>query len=1275
MLQSGSPTRRRSGLPQARRHTILSLAFLLVTRAAGATFAEAQCPCSVFSESTTPANPSHPDPNAVEVGMKFRVTAPGTVTGIRFYKGAGNTGEHVGNLWRADGRLLARATFTGETETGWQQAALASPVQVDLSTTYVVSYFAPNGGYAAENDYFVAEGVTSGPLVAPASADVDGNGVYEYSGQSTFPASTFRATNYWVDVVFESAAGHEQRGAPVLSITSPGNPFTTYASEILRAEGLNGFASADIGAVTAALLTRHDVVILGEMPLSDGQVAMFSDWVAAGGKLLASRPDKKLAPLLGLVDTGLTLADGYILVDTQSGPGVGIVGQTMQYHGVADLYVLDGAQAIASLYSNATTSADSPAVTWRDVGTNGGRAAAFMFDIARSVVYTRQGNPAWAGQERDGIPAIRPNDLFFPDYVNLDKVAIPQADEQQRLLANVIITMNVDTRPIPRFWYLPDGFKAAIVHTLDDHGTAVGAKETFDKLVAASASGCVAEDWTCLRGTAWVYTGIPMTDPQAAAYVSQGFEMGAHAQNGCTVDFTSFQDLDAAYKSDLQQFRLAYPSLPPQATSRFHCIVWSDWATQAKVQLANGIRLSLDYYYWPGSWILGRAGLFTGSGLPMRFADTDGTTIDVYQGVSQLVNENELAYPAATLALLDRALGPEGFYGMFGTHDDYRNTTFLDSIISAAQSRNVPVISAAQALTWLDGRNASQFENVSRSGNVTSFMVSAAAGARNIQAMLPFYTTTSSLSALTRDGAPVSFTTRAMKGIIYAFFPALSGSYLATYAGPPALPPPGGALSLWPATATPSVASASDAAAVELGVKFRADVDGRIAGIRFYKGPGNTGTHVGTLWSESGAALASATFASETAAGWQEVRFPAPVSIAAGQTHVASYFAPNGGYAFDANFFVSEIVSGPLRALASDSSGGNGVYKYGGGFPNQTYNRSSYWVDVLFEQATQVPSSYTIWPSAAVPSVASYPDPAAVELGVKFRADRAGLIAGIRFYKGAGNTGTHVGSLWSAGGTSLASATFASETATGWQEVRFASPVSVAAGTTYVASYYAPNGGYAVDANGFGAEVVAPPLRALASSASGGNGVFTYGGGFPNGSFNGSNYWVDVIFEDLTPASYSLWPSTTLPSVPSFADNNAVELGVRFQADTAGEVAGIRFYKGPSNTGVHVARLWSASGTLLGSATFSNETATGWQEVLFSPPVPIVAGQTYVASYFAPNGGYASDANYFGSDIVSGPLRALASGPSGGNGVYTYGGGFPDGTFNSTNYWVDVVFR
>ena len=69
--------------------------------------------------------------------------------------------------------------------------------------------------------------------------------------------------------------------------------------------------------------------------------------------------------------------------------------------------------------------------------------------------------------------------------------------------------------------------------------------------------------------------------------------------------------------------------------------------------------------------------------------------------------------------------------------------------------------------------------------------------------------------------------------------------------------------------------------------------------------------------------------------------------------------------------------------------------------------------------------------------------------------------------------------------------------------------------------------------------------------------------------------------------------------------------------------------------------------------TFTNETATGWQQANFSTPVPITAGTVYVASYLAPNGRYAGDSGYFNSTGVDNPpLHALRSGQNGGNGVY-----------------------
>jgi hypothetical protein len=159
-------------------------------------------------------------------------------------------------------------------------------------------------------------------------------------------------------------------------------------------------------------------------------------------------------------------------------------------------------------------------------------------------------------------------------------------------------------------------------------------------------------------------------------------------------------------------------------------------------------------------------------------------------------------------------------------------------------------------------------------------------------------------------------------------------------------------------------------------------------------------------------------------------------------------------------------------------------------------------------------------------------------------------------------------------------------------------------------------------------------------------------------------------------ASVSIWPSTATPAVIEDADTGAVELGVKFRSDVAGNVTGIRFYKGPNNTGTHIGNLWSSTGANLGTVTFTGETASGWQQQSFAAPVAITANTTYVASYFAPVGRYSATNNGLASAVDNAPLHALASGASGGNGVYKYSATstFPDQTFQATNYWVDVVF-
>ena len=577
-------------------------------------------------------------------------------------------------------------------------------------------------------------------------------------------------------------------GGPVLVISKSTNPFTRYAGEILLAEGLNHYAIREIGTLNATILADYDVAILGEMTLTTTQVSLLSDWVDDGGNLIALRPDPQLASLLGITAASGTLAEGYLLVDDSAAPGQGIVDETIQYHGTADLYTLNGATAVATLYSDATTATSNPAVTLRSVGSAGGQAAAFTYDLARSVIYTRQGNPAWAGQERDGVTPRRSNDLFFgdaasdpqPDWIDLDKVAIPQADEQQRLLANLILAMAADRKPLPRFWYFPRGEKAVVLMTGDDHGNN-GTEGRFEAYQLASPTGCSVADWECVRGTSYIFPNTPITSVDAEAFEADGFEIAVHVNTSCA-DWTT-SSLQSFYTSQIASFSTNFPTLDAPATNRTHCIAWSDWATQAKVEKQQGIRLDTNYYYWPPGWVNDRPGFMTGSGIPMRFADLDGTRIDTYQAATQMTDESDQSYPFTIDTLLDNALGTEGYYGVMtaNMHTDSASHSGSAAIVDSAQTRDVPIVTARQMLTWLDGRNSSKFESITWSSNTLAFTVTAAAGSNGLRGMIPATTSAGTLTSLTVGGNPVTFTTETIKGISYAVFPASTGSWVATY--------------------------------------------------------------------------------------------------------------------------------------------------------------------------------------------------------------------------------------------------------------------------------------------------------------------------------------------------------------------------------------------------------------------------------------------------------------------------------------------------------------
>ncbi len=171
---------------------------------------------SLWGPDVTPTVIDSGDANAVELGVQFSSATAGFIDGVRFYKSAANTGTHIGSLWAADGTLLAQATFTGETGSGWQQVTFSTPVAITAGTTYVAGYHTDTGHYSFDAGYFSNNSYLDPPLSAPGGNPAQPNGLFSYSSTPTFPTGTFNGSNYWVDVVYAPAP------VPVsLTVTAP----------------------------------------------------------------------------------------------------------------------------------------------------------------------------------------------------------------------------------------------------------------------------------------------------------------------------------------------------------------------------------------------------------------------------------------------------------------------------------------------------------------------------------------------------------------------------------------------------------------------------------------------------------------------------------------------------------------------------------------------------------------------------------------------------------------------------------------------------------------------------------------------------------------------------------------------------------------------------------------------------------------------------------------------------------------------------------------------
>jgi hypothetical protein len=436
--------------------------------------------------------------------------------------------------------------------------------------------------------------------------------------------------------------------------------------------------------------------------------------------------------------------------------------------------------------------------------------------------------------------------------------------------------------------------------------------------------------------------------------------------------------------------------------------------------------------------------------------------------------------------------------------------------------------------------------------------------------------------------------------------------------------PLGPSASLWSLATAPTAADSGDSQAIELGVKFTTTSSGFITGMRYYKSAANAGTHTGSLWSASGQLLATATFTGEGSSGWQQVMFSSPVAVTAGATYVAGYHTNAGHYAVNRSYFNSSYSSNSMIVPV-----GGGIYQYGasGNMPSKSYQGSNYWVDVVFSATAPISNG----PSASdtTPPAVTAMSPAGGASGVA-----TGASATVTFSEALDATTINSGTVFLTSGSGPVAASVSYNAANNTVTVTPTSPL--ANGTTYTLTVV---GGI----NG----VKDPAGNAVAANA--------------------TSSFTTVAAPATT---VNMWGPSATPAIADSGDGQAIELGVKFTPATNGFITGIRYYKSAANTGTHTGSLWSPTGQLLATATFTGEGTSGWQQVTFSSPVAVTAGTTYVAGYHTNTGHYSVTRSYFNSPSTIGPLNIPASG-----GLYLYGaGGMPTHSYQASNYWVDVVF-
>jgi hypothetical protein len=1228
-----------------------------VTRTAGVS-----CPCSIWGSALTPPTATQDGGDAlpIEVGVKFKSDVLGTVSGVRFWKSAANTGTHTGTVWSSTGQQLATATFTNETASGWQTVTFSEPVTIQPNNVYVASYYAPNGHYSATPDYFWRNntpgpnggGITdSAPLHALRTSDATSvNGVFVYGGGNQFPSGSYKSANYWVDVNFAPTPPPGQvtgvvatsggRTSANLSWSAPSTgggaseyrvtPYIGSTAQTVRTFPASGGTIATVTGLTQG--TAYTFTVQAANANGAGAVSAASNAITPSVPVPPSPPS--------VVSARPASTSAFVTWTAAASDGdSAITGQTVTP------YIGTTAQTPVQVGATAT----SATVT----GLTNGTAYTFTVNANNAV---GSGSPSPASNS--ATPQGTVFDFATPDVVDANDAWPAEYGMKFKADYSGQITGI-------RF------YKSAA-----NTGTHTGSLWTAGgtRLATATFTGETASGWQS------VLFSSPVSVTAGTTYVASYYTSAGHpsvTQGGMTSPIDN-GPLHTLANSASPNGLYLYAGSGGFPTNTYNALnYWVD-VMYALPQPGQATGVSATE--------AGRTSANVVWSAPASGGPVSSYRVTPYIGTTAQTTRTSPA-SAGTLATITGLT--QGTTYTFRVQAANDNGPGALSSPSNAVTPSVPVVpsgpssviarpaTSSARVSWTAA--ASDGDSAITSQTVTPYIGATAQAPVTVSAS----TTSTTITGLT-NGSAYTFKVSATNGV---------GT------GPQSV----ASSSVTPQStlfdfSTPSTVDAGDAWPAEYGIKFKPDYNGWVTGVRFYKAQANTGTHIGNLWDTDGTLRASAVFAGESDSGWQTVTFASPVSVTAGTTYVASYFTSAGHPSATGQAFTLGVHNGPLQALA-DATSPNGVYRYtsSSAFPTNSYNATSYGVDVMFalQQPGQVlgvsataagrTSVNVTWtaPSSGgpvttyeiTPYIGSTAQPPTIVPGSQLDVTIGSLTQGTTYtfrVRALNANGAGTASAASNAVTPLnpvvptAPSNVMAQPATAQARVSWTlasgdgdSPITGQTVTPYLGTDAQPG-------------VQVGPTATTATVP---------------GLTNGAAYTFRVSATNAVGTGPQSLPSTavtpdstlldfTTPTIADAGDPVPAEYGVKFTSDVNGSATGVRFYKSSANTGTHIGSLWTTDGIRRASATFTNETASGWQTVKFGSPVAITAGTTYVVSYFTSTGHPSVTSRGFQSPVDNNPLHTLADAVSP-NGLYRYtsSSAYPTSSYNATNYGVDVLFN